>query len=370
VKRSIKDLLKEGGLGAVLTGLMVLLFLRDWRSAFIVVINIPLSLLAAAFALWVSGQNIHLMTLGGMALAVGILVDEATVAVENIHAHLKSIAVDKGDTVQAGQALGEIEVPELLADLAKYRAELRVAELDFKRLNAAREKAPDLVTPQAVDDATGKMEIAKANLERIDTLLRYSRLTAPFGGVVTMRYVDAGAFIPAATSGSAAGAAVLTIMDFNTVRAQVAVPEIDAAFVSKEQPVKISVEGLRGKMFEAKVTRHSYALDDASKTMLVEADLPNPDLALRPGMYATVRIGVEKHAGVLLLPVEAILVEKAGVSVFAVAEGKAIKTPVQIGFNDGAFVEIVKGLPETSPVVLVGKMTLVNGQAVNVTEAK
>lgn len=284
--------------------------------------------------------------------------------------YLKSIAVDKGDTVQAGQALGEIEVPELLADLAKYRAELRVAELDSNRLNAAREKAPDLVTPQSVDDATGKMEIAKANLERIDTLLRYSRLTAPFGGVVTMRYVDAGAFIPAATSGSAASAAVLTIMDFNTVRAQVAVPEIDAAFVSKGQPVRISVEGLRGKMFEGKVTRHSYALDDATKTMLVEADLPNPDLALRPGMYATVKIGVEKHAGVLLLPVEAILVEKAGVSVFTLAEGKAMKTPVQVGFNDGAFVEIVKGLPENSPIILVGKMALINGQAVNVTEAK
>lgn len=88
VERSIRDLLKEGGLGALLTGLMVLLFLRDWRSAFVVVVNIPLSLLASCLALWISGQSIHLMTLGGLALAVGILVDEATVAVENIHAHL------------------------------------------------------------------------------------------------------------------------------------------------------------------------------------------------------------------------------------------------------------------------------------------
>ncbi|MFM9080266.1 MAG: efflux RND transporter permease subunit, partial [Opitutaceae bacterium] len=88
VERSIRDLVKEGGLGALLTGLMVLLFLRDWRSAFIVVINIPIAVLAALFALWISGQSIHLMTLGGLALAVGILVDEATVAVENIHANL------------------------------------------------------------------------------------------------------------------------------------------------------------------------------------------------------------------------------------------------------------------------------------------
>lgn len=114
VNRSIADLLKEGGLGALLTGLMVLVFLRDWRSAFIVVINIPLSLLAASFALWISGQNIHLMTLGGMALAVGILVDEATVAVENIHAHIA-----RGSTLARAALDGTVEttLPRLLAML-------------------------------------------------------------------------------------------------------------------------------------------------------------------------------------------------------------------------------------------------------------
>jgi len=114
VNRSIADLLKEGGFGAILTGIMVLLFLRDWRSAFIVVINIPLSLLAAAFALWVSGQNIHLMTLGGMALAVGILVDEATVAVENIHVHLA-----RGQSLARAALDGtrETALPRLLAML-------------------------------------------------------------------------------------------------------------------------------------------------------------------------------------------------------------------------------------------------------------
>lgn len=114
VKRSIRDLLKEGGLGAILTGLMVLLFLRDWRSAFIVVINIPLSLCAASFALWAAGQNIHLMTLGGMALAVGILVDEATVTMENIHTHL---ARGAGVARAARDATEETTLPRLLAML-------------------------------------------------------------------------------------------------------------------------------------------------------------------------------------------------------------------------------------------------------------
>ncbi|MEO6739328.1 MAG: efflux RND transporter permease subunit [Chthoniobacteraceae bacterium] len=88
VTGAMNNLVKEGALGAVLTGLMVLLFLRSVRSAIIVVINIPIALLAATLALWLTGNGIHLMTLGGLALAVGILVDEATVAIENIHAHL------------------------------------------------------------------------------------------------------------------------------------------------------------------------------------------------------------------------------------------------------------------------------------------
>lgn len=114
VVRAIKDLAKEGALGAVLTGVMVLLFLRDWRSAFIVVLNIPLALMAGAFALWVTKQDVNLMTLGGLALAVGILVDEATVTIENIHTHL---ARGVGVARAALDATTETTVPRLLAML-------------------------------------------------------------------------------------------------------------------------------------------------------------------------------------------------------------------------------------------------------------
>jgi multidrug efflux pump subunit AcrB len=88
VRNAIRGLMTEGALGAALTGLMVLLFLRDWRSAIIVVLNIPFALLAAVVALWLSGQTINIMTLGGLALAVGVLVDEATVEIENIHTRM------------------------------------------------------------------------------------------------------------------------------------------------------------------------------------------------------------------------------------------------------------------------------------------
>ena len=88
VVSALKALIQEGLLGACLTGLMVLLFLRDWRSALIVIITIPIALLSAVVSLWITGQTINIMTLGGLALAVGVLVDEATVEIENIHSHM------------------------------------------------------------------------------------------------------------------------------------------------------------------------------------------------------------------------------------------------------------------------------------------
>jgi multidrug efflux pump subunit AcrB len=115
VSASLQAVLREAALGALLTGLMVLLFLRNWRSAGIVVVTIPFALLAAVIALWGAGQTINVMTLGGLALAVGILVDEATVAIENIHTHLaRGVPVAEGVL----DASGEVAVPRLLAMLS------------------------------------------------------------------------------------------------------------------------------------------------------------------------------------------------------------------------------------------------------------
>src|SRR4051794_13300584 len=115
VSASLNAVLREAAIGALLTGLMVLVFLRDWRSAGIVVVTIPFALLAAVIGLWGAGQTINVMTLGGLALAVGILVDEATVAIENIHTHLaRGVAVAEGVL----DASREVVVPRLLAMLA------------------------------------------------------------------------------------------------------------------------------------------------------------------------------------------------------------------------------------------------------------
>lgn len=302
---------------------------------------------------------------------------QQTTLFAKVAGYLKSINVDKGDVVKEGDLLADIEVPELIADLAKFKTEVEVAKIDFDRTLEAQKKAPDLVVPQTVDNARGKYEVAKANLDRIDKLLGFARITAPFSGVITMRYVDPGAFIPAATSGSAANtAALLTLMDFSKVRVQVAVPEPEVPLTAKGLPVIVRVEELPGSAFRGQITRISYALDEATKTMLVEAELPNPKWELRPGMFAQVKIGVERKSGVLVVPVEALVVERGGHSLFTVAEGKAKKIAVKTGFDDGINVEIVSEKPDLPPVtindqvILMGKQALAAGQAVNAVEAK
>jgi membrane fusion protein (multidrug efflux system) len=299
-----------------------------------------------------------------------LALQEATIYAK-VSGYLKTLTVDKGDAVKAGQLLAEIEVPELLADEAQFRAESEVAKTNYDRLVEARQKAPDLVVPQTVEDLRGQWEVARAKLQRVQTLLQFSRITAPFSGVTTARFVDPGAFIPAATAGSTPqSAALVTLMDYSRVRVQVFVPEMEVPFIKDGVPARVTVEELPERAFTGSVTRFTHALDSATKSMLTEIELPNPDGDLRPGAYATVRLEVERKQNALLVPVAALLVEKAGTSVFTVAEGKAKKTPVQVGFNDGVNVEVTRGVNPNQAVILLGKQTLNDGQLVNPSEAK
>jgi RND family efflux transporter MFP subunit len=281
--------------------------------------------------------------------------------------YVRAVNVDKGDVVDDGQLLAELEVPELLADEMQFSAEASVARGNYERMAEALRSAPDLVVPQTVDELRGSAEVAEAKLARTRSLLGFARITAPFRGVVTARFVDAGAFIPAATSGSTPQtAALFTVMDMSRVRVQVYVPEAEAPFIRNGLPAELTVGSLQGRTFSGAVTRFTHVLDEATKTMLTEIELPNADGALRPGMYADVRLQVERKATAPILPREAVVVERAGSFVFTAVDGKARKTPIRTGFDDGSHVEIVEGVSVDAPVIVVGAMTLTDGQAVTV----
>jgi membrane fusion protein, multidrug efflux system len=285
--------------------------------------------------------------------------------------YVTSIKVDRGDQVKEGDVLAEVEAPELLADHAKYQAEVAVTKTDSQRLTEAQKKAPDLVMPLTVDTAKGKYDVALANLKRNETLLAYTKIIAPFSGTITRRWVDVGALIPAATSSSSPqNAAVVTLMDNSKVRIEVAVPSSEAPLVKKELDVEVRVDELSGKVFKGKVTRFADALDEATRTMPAEIELTNQTRELRAGMFATVKLAIDHKTEALLVPVDALVVEKAKTSVFTLVDGRAKKIPVKVGFEDAKSVEILEGVTATETVILTGKLTLNDGQPVKVTEGQ
>jgi len=209
--------------------------------------------------------------------------------------------------------------------------------------------------------------VAKAAQERNASLLGFAMIRAPFAGVISRRSVDVGAFVPAATGGGAGPAALFVLTDFATVRVQAALPESEAGLAAPGQPVSVLAEAAGAKPYASQLTRLSGVLENPSKTMLIESVLPNPDGALKPGMYANVRLGIETHRGVRLLPLTAVIMEKAVATAYVHEAGKARRRVLKAGFNDGANLEILDGLKPDEDVLVVGTATLTDGQPVTLT---
>jgi len=150
----------------------------------------------------------------------------------------------------------------------------------------------------------------------------------------------------------------------------VAVPELEASRVAVGQPVSVSTENLPGVQFEGKVARFSYALDASSRTMLAEVSLANPQLTLRPGMLVTAKLGIERRDDALIMPTEALVMEKTNAFAYTVAGDKAVKHPIKIGFSDGKNVEVLEGVTPADAVILVGKLSMADGQPVRMAAAQ
>lgn len=271
--------------------------------------------------------------------------------------YIAKISVDIGDAVKAGQILATLEMPELQADIAKSKAEVTAASIEVKRLHEARAKSPDLVLPQAVDDAEAKLAIAKAEMERSETQIHFATLKAPFDGIITARHADVGSLATANTT------KLLEIIDGSTLRLQIPVAELETGLVTVGKPVKAQIDAFGPTPIETSISRIAYALDPATRTMLAEADLKNTDLKLRPGMYAMTKIAVEKHEGATLIPVAALVMEKTNAFVFKFTDGKAMKTAVKIGFNDNVNVEVPE-LKSNDVLLVPGTVTLSDKQTI------
>jgi multidrug efflux pump subunit AcrA (membrane-fusion protein) len=300
---------------------------------------------------------------------------------------------DIGAVVRAGQVLADIDAPELeqnvqqaRSQLAQTRASLGLARADLERWRVlARDSA---VTGQeldqkraAYDAAVANTGAAEANLRRLAQTREYTRVTAPFTGVVTARNVDLGSLITAAggTSapvavgggpGGASASGLFRLAQTDTVRTYVTVPETYASSIAPGLEADVSVQALANRHFTGHVVRTSRSLDPSSRTLLTEVDVANRDFALLPGMYAQVRLHFPRVTPPLLLPSSALVIRSSGSQVMVVEQGAGGATirlrPVQIARDFGSSVELAGGVSEGQAVVLNPNADLVDGSKVRV----
>jgi membrane fusion protein, multidrug efflux system len=286
--------------------------------------------------------------------------------------YLVRIDVDKGDWVTQGQVLAEIEVPELAQRLQRSRANLEVRRLTYQRLQRVWTTDHRLLAREDVDVAFGQYQQARAEVEELEARFGYTKIVAPFAGVVTARYVDPGALIEADGHASGSGTPgeqrqrsgpvpVLSMAEIDRLRVYVYVPEEETSLVRQGQPATLTLREFPGRTFTGEVTRFANSLDLATRTMLTEIDLDNTSRELYPGMYADVTLELARHPDALRIPATAVGSAGDAHFVFVVRQGVLVKVPISTGITTGEWVEIAAGLTASDQVVANMSPTLSEG---------
>ena len=320
--------------------------------------------------------------------------------------YVKRIAVDVGDRVQQGQLIAELEIPEMADDLARAMAGVARAKGDVERAKDEEQRAvsaheiahlsgqrmvdvakqrPGLVAQQEVDDAHSKDLIAEAQMKgaqsalaaaelqvrvnetevkRVQTMLEYTRITAPFTGVVTKRYADTGSMVQAGTSSNALP--LVRLSENSLLRLTVPVPESLVPTVHVGQPVDVRVPTLN-RSFAGRVARFADKVAQTTRTMDTEVDVPNPGGLLIPGMFAEVNLTLDKRAAVLTVPIPAVDLgqdESKGRVTVVTPDDRIEIREVKLGLQDASNVEVLAGLAEGEHVVTSNRSTLHAGQVV------
>jgi RND family efflux transporter MFP subunit len=323
-----------------------------------------------------------------------------------VSGYVKSINVDVGDRVKQGQLIAVLEIPEMASDIARAQATLRHSQaevarardeqqraqaahdmnhLAYQRLEAVSKARPGLVAQQEIDDAHSRdlqteaqiasansafhaaeeqVGVAEAEQAKIKTMFDYTRVTAPFTGVITKRYADTGSMIQAGTASQTQAMPLVKLSENGLLRLNLPVPESTVPIIRIGQAVEVAVPTLH-RTFPGKIARFVDKLQLSTRTMDTEVDVPNPQLVIVPGMYAEVTLAVEQRRGVLAIPLPAIAGTENSPTVYLVnAGGKIEERPVQLGLQTSDLAEVKSGLQDGDLVVIGNRSQLKVGQSV------
>jgi len=319
---------------------------------------------------------------------------------------VKKLHVDYGSRVKTGQLMAILEIPELEAQmqedqaaiknatnevsradhqLQRYQAQYKSLHLEYTRLNGVFESQPGLVAQQEVDDAQGKdlaaasqvdagesaldaarseLLVNNARLVHDQALFAYSRITAPFAGVVTQRYANLGTLMQAGTSSSTQALPLVKLSQDDLYRLVIPVPESSVRYIRVGDPVAVRVPALN-RSFPGKVARFSLDVQEGTRTMHTEVDVPNPNRVLMPGMYAETTLTLEAKDNVLAVALGALDHTGDRTTVYVVSStGKAELRVVTVGLETATDAEVVSGLAEGESVIVSDRSGLKPGEEV------
>ncbi|MFY9682131.1 MAG: efflux RND transporter periplasmic adaptor subunit [Candidatus Sulfotelmatobacter sp.] len=321
--------------------------------------------------------------------------------------YVKKLDVDYGTHVKAGQVMAILEIPELEAqlqedqaeinnavnqvsraqhELYRYQAQYKALHLQYTRLNGVFESQPGIVAQQEVDDAQGKdvaasaqvdagqagleaaqsqLAVTKAKLVHDQSLFDYSRITAPFSGVVTERYANLGTLVQAGTGSSTQAMPIVRLSQDDLFRLVIPVPESYVRYIHVGDHVDVRVPSLN-RTFPGKVARFSVDVREDTRTMHTEVDVENPQRVLLPGLYADADLSLDRKDDVPTVPVQALNHERDKTTVFVVNRNDELDDrTVQLGLQTANDAEIVSGLNEGDQVVVSDRSGLKTGQKVH-----
>ena len=319
---------------------------------------------------------------------------------------VKKLLVDYGSRVQAGQLMAVLEIPELEAQLQvdqaaiknatdevsraehqlkRYQAMYTALHLEYTRLHGVFESQPGLVAQQEVDDAQGKdlaaasevdaaesslqaaqseLLVDKSKLIHDQALFDYARITAPFAGVITQRYANLGTLMQAGTSSSTQSMPLVRLSQDDLFRLVIPVPESSVRYIRVGDPVDVRVPSLN-RTFPGKVARFSLDVQEDTRTMHTEVDVPNPGRLLMPGMYAETTLTLEAKDNVLSVPLEAVNHDGDQTTVYVVSPGGKVEDRViKLGLETSTEAEVVAGLAEGESVIVSDRSGLKPGEEV------
>ncbi|HSX59252.1 MAG TPA: efflux RND transporter periplasmic adaptor subunit [Tahibacter sp.] len=294
-----------------------------------------------------------------------------------VSGYLKSWKVDIGARVKAGQLLAEIEAPDVQQQLLQARADLASSEANAALAETTARRwqsmlGSDSVSQQEVDEKNGDLKAkqalvkaARANVERLQATENFTRIVAPFDGVVTARETDVGQLI----NGSGAGAELFVVSDVSRLRVYVNVPQTHAASIAVGSDATIAVPERVGVTYAARVEALSQAVNAATGTTLIQLSVDNAGGELLPGGYADVTFALAQNAAALRIPASALIFDQGGLRVATVAGDKVAFKAVTIARDLGRAVEIATGLDAADRVIETPPDGVAEGDPVRVVDA-